>query len=349
MTFAFDSARLDQRRKAAIIVRFLLADGQRPPLANLPEDTQVELTREMARLNVVDRTTLDAVISEFADELEGVGLAVPGGEDAALDALSSHISPGAVARLKAEAALRNGSDPWGAVAALGLTELARLLARESVEVAAVALSKLPVPKAAEVLGKLPGEQARRITFAVSRTSRISPEAVLRIGRALAEEYCMTPASAFPQPAGERLGAILNSSPPATREDVLGGLEVADKDFAAEVRRAIFTFTHLPRRVKAADVPRLLRLVEPRVAAIALAAAERSGKADEMEAAEFLLESLPQRLADTIREEMATLERIKPVDAESAQAAIVNTVRDRAALGEIELVDPEDAQAAAGKP
>lgn len=338
-----DAGRLDRRRKAAIVVRFLLADGMRPPLADLPEDSQVELTREMARTGVVDRATLDAVISEFADALEAVGLASRQGEEAALEAVSGHISPGAVARLKEEAARRRGADPWATVAALPPAELAALLTRESVEVAAVALSKLPVAKAAEALGLLPGAQARRITFAVSRTSRIAPEAVARIGRALVEEYCTAPAPAFPQAPGERLGAILNSAKPERREEVLGALEAEDRDFAAAVRKAIFTFVHLPARLKPADVPRVLRGVANPSVALALAAAQR-GKPDEVATAEFLLASLPQRLADTIREEMSTLGRIKAPQAEAAQAEIVARVREQAAAGEIELLDPEGEEA-----
>ncbi|MBP1805538.1 flagellar motor switch protein FliG [Rubellimicrobium aerolatum] len=340
MTLAHDAARLDRRRKAAIVVRFLLTDGLKPPLSQLTEDSQVELTRAMARLNVVDRGTLDAVISEFADELEGVGFAVKGGEEEAIKALSGHISPTAVARLKAKA-VQTGNDPWSAVAALGTPELAALLSRESIEVAAVALSKLPVARAAEVLGKLPGEQARRITYAVSRTSGIAPDAVLRIGRALAEEYCMAPPSAFPQPAGERVGAILNSSPPVTREDVLDGLEVRDSGFAAEVRKSIFTFAQIPFRLRGPDVPRILRELEPKVVALALAAG-RKGKAEDAATVDFILGNLPQRLADSIREEMEGITRIKPADADAAQGAVVTTVKERAAMGEIELIEPDEA-------
>jgi flagellar motor switch protein FliG len=335
-----DAARIDRRRKAAIIVRFLLAGGARPPLAILPEDAQVELTREMAQVGVVDRATLDAVLEEFANELEGVGLAPRPGDDAAIDAVAGHISPAAVARLRAEAALRRGSDPWAAVAALPAPELATLLTREGVEVASVALSKLPTAKAAEVLGLLPGAQARRITFAVARTSRIAPEAVARIGRALAEEYCTTPAPAFPQAPGERLGAILNSARPERREEVLGALEAEDEAFAAEVRKAIFTFVHLPQRLKPADVPRVLRGVPPKTVAVALLSARR-GKPDEAAAADWVLASLPQRLGDSIREEMEALGRIRPSQAEAAQAELVTRVREQAAAGEIELLTPDD--------
>ena len=342
MTLPFEAGRIDRRRKAAIIVRYLLSDGLRPPLATMPEDAQVELTREMAQLSLVDRATLDTILTEFADELEGVGLAARPGEEAALEAVSSHISPQAVARLRAEAALRQGSDPWIAVAGLPDAELATLLSRESVEVAAVALSKLPVPKAAAVLGCLPGAQARRITVAVSRATRILREAVARIGRALAEEYCAAPPAAFAQPPGERLGAILNSAAAATRDDVLGGLDAEDGAFATEVRRAIFTFPHLPRRLKPADVPKVLRELDARTVAIALEAAQR-GRPEELEAAQFLLASVPQRLADSFREEIASLDKVKPSQAESAQAAVVAAARDKAAAGEIEFLEPDAEQ------
>ena len=72
MTPAFDAAEfgsapvgppLDRRRKAAIVVRFLLPDGQRPPLATLPEDAQVDLTCEMAQLRLVDRGSVRAMIA----------------------------------------------------------------------------------------------------------------------------------------------------------------------------------------------------------------------------------------------------------------------------------------------
>jgi flagellar motor switch protein FliG len=320
-------------------VRFLLSDGQRPPLSTLPEDAQVDLTREMAQLRLVDRGTLDAILSEFADELEAVGLALRPGDEAALEAVAGHISPQAVERLKAEAARRRASDPWGEVASLPLPDLARMLSAESVEVAAVALSKLPVARAAEVLGLLPGPQARRITTAVSRTGAIAPEAVLRVGRALAEEHCAQTEFAFPLPPASRLGEILTNTPDATRDGVLEGLEAEDPPFAAEVRKAIFTFAHLPLRLRTADVPRVLRGVDQKVLVTALAAAQ-AGRSEEQDAAAYLLKALPQRLADTLREEMAGLGRLKPQAAEAAKGQVVAHVRERAHAGEIELLDPD---------
>ena len=52
---------------------------------------------------------------------------------------------------------------------------------ESIEVAAVVLSKLKAVKAVDLLGAITGPRAREITYAVSQTSGVSPSAVDRIG------------------------------------------------------------------------------------------------------------------------------------------------------------------------
>ncbi|EPX87217.1 Flagellar motor switch protein [Rubellimicrobium thermophilum DSM 16684] len=332
------AAALDARRKAAIVVQFLLSDGVRLPIDTLPEETQIALAREMAAIGVVDRATLDAVLTEFADKLESLGLAAPATAQEALAALQGILSPAAARRLLENP--ETAKDPWAVLAALPVPRLAELLSAESPEIAAIALSKIPVARAAEALTRLPGERARRVAHAVSRTAGVSPAMVQEIGRALAATYGQTPEAAFADKPGDRLGAVLNTAPQTAREALLEGLEGEDPAFAAEVRRAIFTFAHLPRRLRPADVPRLLRGVEPRVIATALVAA-RAGSAEETAAADFLLAALPQRLADSLREEMEGIERVRPADGEAAQAAIVAAARERAAAGEIELLQPEE--------
>lgn len=335
-----DPDSLSRRRKAAIVVQTLLAEGQKPPLAKLPEDAQIELTREMGSLRLVDRETLNAVITEFANDLAAVGLTPPRGIDGALAALTGHISPAAAARLKAEASMTDGVDPWIPVMALSAADIVPILTTESIEVCAVVLSKLPVAKAAEVLGLLPGERARRITYAVSQTKGISPQAVKRIGRAVATDYCNKPIPAFDAPPDERVGAILNSSVQITRDQVLEGLEVEDKDFAEQVRKSIFTFPLIPARLRPADVPRVLRVVEQPTIVTALAAAMAAG-GEEAGAAEFILANMSQRMADALREEMGERGKVKKADGEAAQSALITAIRERAEIGEISLIQPDD--------
>jgi flagellar motor switch protein FliG len=279
------------------------------------------------------------VVDEFMSELEQVGLAFPGGIEGALAVMDGHISANAASRLRRLAGASAKADPWDRLTALPIERLLPVLQEESAEVAAVMLSKLPVPKSAEILGKLPGDRARRVAYAVSLTGNVDPETVRRIGISLASQLDAQPPKAFDTGPVERVGAILNVSAALTREDVLQGLQETDAAFAELVRRAIFTFVHLPRRVLGRDVPKIIRMVDQPVLVTALAAT--IGHQDLTEATEFLLANMSQRMAQGLRDEMAARGKVKEKDAEDAMTAIVTAIRELEATGELVLIQPED--------
>ena len=330
---------LTPRQKAAVIVRYLLIDGTSLPLSSLPEHMQAALAEQMGQMRLIDRTTLDEVVAEFLSELESVGLAFPGGIEGALSMMDGHISQSAASRLRRMASASSKIDPWERITALPPDRLMPILMDEAVEVGAVLLSKLPVTKAADLLGRLPGDRARRIACAVSMTGNVDPETVRRIGAALLAELDNQPQRAFDQGPVERVGAILNVSPALTRDVVLQGLEAEDAAFAAEVRRAIFTFIHIPTRLNARDAPKITRLVDQPLLVTALAAALASP--DLEQAAEFLLANISQRLAQGLREEIATRGKVKDRDAETAMTAIITAIRTLETTGEIVLIQQDE--------
>ena len=330
---------LNFREKAAVIVRFLLSEGAVIPLAKLPEHTQAALTEQIGQMRLVDRTTLAQVVDEFLNELEQVGLAFPGGIEGALQVMDGHISANAASRLRRLAGASAKADPWDRLTALPVDRLVPVLEEESIEVAAVMLSKLPVAKSAELLGKLPGEKARRVAYAVSLTGNVDPETVRRIGASLVMQLDAQPPRAFDTGPVERVGAILNVSGAQTRDDVLAGLEVEDASFAAEVRKAIFTFVHLPARVTGRDVPKIIRLVDQPVLVTALTGAQ--GNSEQAAAAEFLLANMSQRMAQGLREEMATRGKVKEKEAEEAMNQVISAVRQLEGAGELALIKDDE--------
>ncbi len=333
------TAKLSRRAKAAVVVRLLLNEGADIPLEDLPENLQAQLTQQMGSMRFVDRDTLSDVISEFAGELESIGLSFPGGIAGALDALDGRISKQTAARLRKEAGVREYGDPWERLRQLGTEKLLPVLQNESTEVAAVLLSKIDVKRAAELLGKLPGPEARRITYAVSLTSAVTPDAVDRIGLSLAAQLDAEPVGAFDSGPVERVGAILNSTTTTTRDDVLEGLDETDAGFAEMVRRAIFTFGNIPQRIAARDIPRVVRGLDQDMLVTALAGA---GAAGIQKSAEFILENMSGRMADQLREEVEERGSVKTSDMEEATATIVQSIREMEASGELLLiVDDED--------
>lgn len=329
---------LTAKQKAAIIVRLLLSNDGELLLTDMPEKMQQDLTIQMGSMRSISHDTVSIVVDEFIAELEAIGLSFIGGLEGALNTLDGSIDPKIAERMRRESGVRRSGDPWDQIMGLEVDRLLPALKEESVEVAAVMLSKLNVSKAAELLGMLPGERARRITYAVAQTSGVTPDAVHRIGQSLAAQLDNVPVQVFDDGPIERVGAILNFSPASTRDEVLVGLEEDDAVFADKVRKAIFTFVNIPARIDPRDVPKITRGVDQAVLVTALAAATANGFE---ESTEFILANISKRMAEGIREEMTELGKVKEADGEEAMSAIVAQIRELEAAGEVLFVAADE--------
>lgn len=290
----------------------------------------------------VDRATLANVVSEFAEELEQIALLFPRSMTGALTALDGRISPQTAARLRKEAGVRQAGDPWDQLRTIPVETLLPFLTSEATEVAAVILSKLDVAKSAELLGRLPGTTARRIAYAMSKTGAVTPETVYRIGLSLALQLDSSPDRAFAEDPEKRVGAILNLSTAEMRDDVLSGLDEDDQTFAQGVRRAIFTFSHIPARIDPRDAPKIIRAVDQATLVEALVHATAQG--GEMEqAAAFLLANISTRLADGLREEVTQSGKVKAKTGEAAMTAVIIAIRQMEESGELSLISPQTDQ------
>jgi flagellar motor switch protein FliG len=144
----------------------------------------------------------------------------------------------------------------------GYAQLRPILDEESAEICAILLSKLNVAKAAALLSDLPPDRAEVIAHAVSLTDTILPETALRIGEHLHAQIVAKPKATFDTGPGgarrrdaERRGHRL----PRCRARRAG--QRATPISPNGVRRAIFTFQHIPKRIDAADIPRIVGAVD----------------------------------------------------------------------------------------
>ena len=329
-----NKSHLSPKQKAVIMIKFLINHGADLPLDQLPETLQIDLIHQMATMPPVDQSTLADVIVEFANELDSVGLFFSNGLARALTDLEGKISPVMARRLRKEAGVRQISDPWDSVQTLPLDELGQLMRSESTEVASVILSKLKTSRAAELLGTLPGDQARRITYAISLTGNITPHAVDQIGSSLAAQIANKPEKAFEDTPVKRLGSILNVSAANIRDTLLSGLEEDDQTIGTQVRSYIFTFKHIPQKLQASDIPKCLRSVDKTVLATALAGAQQ---ADMSDVATYLLGSMSKRMADNLREDITELGKVKAREGEVAMKEIMIEIRRLIYTGEVDML------------
>ena len=73
-----------------------------------------------------------------------------------ITALDGKINKQTADQLRKEASVLQTGDPWKSIQEMDIEILRPVVENESTEVAAVVLSKLNVPKAAELLGAIPG-------------------------------------------------------------------------------------------------------------------------------------------------------------------------------------------------
>ena len=328
---------MSRKAKAAVIVRILASENVKLSLAHFPEKTQVELARQMTDLRHIDRDTMVAVVEEFLQELEAIGVSFPGGLEGALNLLDGTISPDTAAKLRKQAGFSLTGDPWERIAEIDAERLLPILETESVEVCAVILSKLKVAKAATLLSMIPGDRARRVAYAISKTASVSPGVVQRIGISVAGQLDSQPPKAFSDAPTERIGAILNFSNASTRDGVLEGLDERDKEFAEQVRKNIFTFANIATRVDPRDVSKITRAVEQEMLIKALAGAKGDAEASR----DFILGNMSKRMAAGLRAEMDALGAIKDTEAEEAMNAVVRTIRDLETDGDLILLTGDD--------
>ncbi len=330
---------LSQRQKAAVIVRLLLDqddDDGAFGLERLDSDSQTLLAEAMAGMELVDRQTRDAIIDEFCDSLEAVGVTFPGDIDGTLRILGERLSLDSTDRLRRLAALTGRGDPWARIAALPKEAVLTLAAQEPVEIVALMLSKLPVGRASDAFSALPMERAQAVAQAMSLTGGVSAQALHRVGLILLQSADALPRPAIDTPAADRVGAILNFASADLRDSVLQALDDSDQVFAGGVRKAIFIFAHIPARILPRDIPRVVREVEQPMLIRALLA---TGEANEA-TSRFILENLSQRMADGLREEMEEAGKVSAKDSEEAMNEVIAAIRRLEEAGELALIQPE---------
>jgi flagellar motor switch protein FliG len=317
-------------QKAAIIVRLLSAEGSAMPLASLSPKAQRRLTQQFLSLGKIDRDTVDAVIQDFTDQVSDPSLSFPGDLMAALTMIENDLSPEVANDLRRGAGLAMQKDPWIEIAKLPVPVLAATLLQEGMQVGAIVLSKLTPESASEVMAALPEDVAKDMAYAVEQTKSVTPDVVSQIGTALSYLTAPSGPQAFDAPPVSRVAEILNAATGAQRDALIAALQEVDKEFATQVRDAIFTFADIPTRIEPTDIPKIVRVVDGEALVTALVAAtEEIG-----EAVEFILANMSQRMADQLRDEMSEVGTVMLKPGEQAMGQVTSAIRKLKEDGEI---------------
>lgn len=312
-------------RKAAVLLLSLSTEQAAAMLKRLPEHEVETILAEVAQLDDVDPEVMDAVFTDFA-AAASTSRGAAGGT-----ALARRLLATAVGTDRAEVLAETlfGRRPFEFLFALEPRLAAGFLADEHPQTIALVLSRIPSELAAELLKALPDEFRRDVAVRIATLDKTSPEVLELIEAHLAQRFAtITVDDQRPVGGISALVDLLSRSDDATEKAVVEGLREVDEGLADQVRAAMFSFEDLTV-LSDREVQQVLRGVDSKDLAVAL-----KGAADPVQ--KKILGNLSSRAADTLREEIELLGRVRMAAIEEARASVMRVVRELEEQGQIVL-------------
>ncbi len=329
-------ATLTGRQKAAAVLAQIGTERATKVLRAMTEMEVVGLMEEMAKLPPLDAATVQELMTEFTHRAVALVTVGQGGPDAARKLLRERLGAARaeeiLAQIEASATVR----PLSFLQRIDPTQVASFLADEHPQTIAMVLAHLPPDFAAHVFRFLEEKLRAEVALRIARIGRVPSDVVQDVADLLERKLAMAVRAGG---VGLSVGGvpglvgILNNSERSAEREILGEIEEIDPELAEEVRSQMFVFDDVAN-LDDRTLQRVLRNVVPKDLALALKGA------DEAVLAKFQ-RNMSERAGEDLIEEIEVLGPTRLSAVEGAQSAIVRTVREMEANGEIVLSRGDD--------
>lgn len=304
-------------------------------------DAEVEvLCREMSLFPMVSDAVRSRVFEEFAPIIGDSVISSLGGFDYARQTLEK-----ARGDHRAGAILsRVGGTPGGNTdeiirefAEMEGRQIFNLVKNEQPQTIAFLLSYLGNPKAAEVFGFFEPVIREEIAERLGTLDSTSLDLVGKIVNNLGRHIDARARPSFHQSGGIRAVAdLLNGLDKESSKTLILRLEERNAPLGAAVRKKMFSFEDLIR-LQAADLQRVLREVDSANLGVSMKTASEAIK-------EKIYGAISKRAAESLREEVGMLGRLRAKEIDAAQDSIIQVVRRLEDEGVISLDDSAEGAA-----
>jgi flagellar motor switch protein FliG len=238
-------------------------------------------------------------------------------------------------RLNAAREHMPGDDAFAFLSKVEPARLAAELAKESPQTIAAIVTRLDRPRAAKLIGQLPGPLKSQVAAALSRTNPTPPDVVGEIAEALRERLYREEDAQPSGPGMIRYGGpevaanILRHAPPHVKDN----LKNEDPQLFEKLRQLMYTFDDF---LQSPD--RTLQVVfsEAETGQIALALRVAVPKLTER-----VLRNMSDRRAALVRDEMERRDRVRMRDIDQARQNIVDRAVELQRAGKVLLSEEDD--------
>lgn len=322
-----DLLEITSKQKAAVVITALGAENAAFVYKHLSDEEVEGITFDVSSLPYLDGNTVDSILNEFYELCLTQKVITDGGVEYARDVLTKAFGEEAASRLMEKINRSMQSKAFEFVRKSDYKNLLAIVQNEYPQTIALILSYANSEQASAVLSELPKEKRVEVIERIAKMDSASPDMVKAVEATLARKFASVVSMDSAEVGGiNTVADILNKVDRATEKYIFDELGVRDPVLVEEIKKKMFVFEDI-LTLDSMSIQRFIRECDTKDLAVAI-------KGSNEEVAATLYANMPQRMQDTIQQEIEYLHNIRMRDVEEAQQRIVGIIRHLEEEGEI---------------
>jgi len=316
-------------QKAATLLIALGVETASEVLRHLNDKEVEQVSVEVARMRNAPSELVEAVLIEYRDIARARSYVSQGGVEYARDVLNEALGPRRAEEvmMRVEAAMEVSA--FHLLQTVETDQLTNFIRQEHPQTAALILAHLNPRKAAEIISGLEEELQSEIMYRLATMGKTSPEMISDIEDVIRNQLGSVIGAETNVAGGiEQVAEILNTTSRSSEKAILSDIRDRSEDLASSIKNLMFVFEDLVN-VRGEDLQKLLMEVEQDDLALALKATS-----DELQSK--IMRNVSERVAESLKEEVELLGRVRVSDVEEAQHRILETAQELEEQDEIVL-------------
>lgn len=322
-----EEVELTSLQKAAIVVTSIGAENASEVYKRLGEDEVEKLTFEVSSMPYIEVSKVDAVLNEFYELCLTQKVITEGGLDYARSVLEKAYGPEMAHLLMERVSKSMQSKSFEFVRKSDYKNLLAIIQNEHPQTIALVLSYVNSEQASKVLQELPKEKRAEVVERIAKMESASPDTVKAIEATLERKFAAVVSMDITEVGGVNYVAdILNKVDRGTEKFIFDELSAKDPALVDEIKKKMFVFEDI-LSLDSMSIQRFIRDVEAKDLAVAI-------KGSNAEVAATLYANMPQRMQESIQQEIEYLHNVRMRDVDEAQQRIVGIIRHLEEEGEL---------------
>lgn len=318
---------LSPLQKAAIVVTSIGAENASEVYKRLGEDEVEKLTFEVSSMPYIEIDKVDAVLNEFYELCLTQKVITEGGLDYARAVLEKAYGPEMAQKLMDRVSKSMQSKSFEFIRKSDYKNLLAIIQNEHPQTIALVLSYVNSEQASKVLQELPKEKRAEVVERIAKMESASPDTIKAIETTLERKFAAVVSMDLTEVGGVNYVAdILNKVDRGTEKFIFDELSAKDPALVDEIKKRMFVFEDI-LSLDSMSIQRFIRDVEAKDLAVAI-------KGSNAEVAATLYANMPQRMQESIQQEIEYLHNVRMRDVDEAQQRIVGIIRHLEEEGEL---------------